>query len=123
MNPSPEPEPDPDFESLLRRQAPRLAAPDPAWRVEILQAALTSAPQPVSSDLRHYFYGWGSLAACWAATLLLNWSAERETKRFSHYANAQAISVVMSSWDQPVLMAAAAARQLKSPLSPSAWTP
>jgi hypothetical protein len=44
------------------------------------------------------------------ATLLLNWSAERETKRFSQYANAQATSMVMAGWNQPVLLASASAR-------------
>jgi hypothetical protein len=108
MNTSPEP--DPDFESLLRRQASRLAAPDPAWREKILHAALTSDSHQASNHRRRKFYGWGSLAACWAATLLLNWSAERETKRFSQYANAQATSMVMAGWNQPVLLAAASAR-------------
>ena len=104
------PEPDPDFESLLRRQASRLAAPDPAWREEILNAALTTAAHQASNHRRRNLYVWGSLAACWAATFLLNWSAERETKRFSQYANAQATSMVMAGWNQPVLLAAAPAR-------------
>ena len=50
MNTSPEP--DPDFESLLRRQASRLAAPDPAWREEILHAALTSDSHQASNHYR-----------------------------------------------------------------------
>ncbi len=108
MNTSPDP--DPNFESLLRQRASRLAAPNPAWREKILHAALTSAAPQASSHRRRTFYLWGSLAACWMATLLLNWSAERETKRFSQYANAQAASMVMAGWNQPVLLAAASAR-------------
>jgi hypothetical protein len=103
MNTSPEP--DPDFESLLRRQASRQAAPDPAWREEILHAALTSAAHRASSHRRRTFYLWGSLAACWMATLLLNWSAERETSRYAHYANAQAAVMALSGNSSAVLLA------------------
>ena len=99
------PEPDPDFESLLRRQASRLAAPDPAWRKGILHAALTTAAHQGSSHRRRNFYLWGSLAACWAATFLLNWSAERETSRYAHYANAQAAVMALSSNSSAVLLA------------------
>ena len=99
------PDPDPDFESLLRRQASRLAAPDPAWREEILDAALTSAAHQTSGHRRRNFYMWGSLAACWAATLLLNWSAERETSRYAHYANAQAAVMALSNNSSAVLLA------------------
>ncbi|MES2470353.1 MAG: hypothetical protein V4675_23875 [Verrucomicrobiota bacterium] len=99
------PDPDPDFESLLRRQASRLAAPDPAWREEVLHAALTSSARRASSRRRRNFYVWGSLAACWMATLLLNWSAERETSRYAHYANAQAAVMALSSNSSAILLA------------------
>ena len=98
-------EPDPDFESLLRQRATRLAAPDPAWREEILHAALTSSAHQASSHRWRHFYLWGSLAACWTATLLLNWSAERETSRYAHYANAQAAVMALSSSSSSVLIA------------------
>ena len=103
MNTSPEP--DPDFESLLRQRTARLAAPDPAWRKEILHAALTTAAHQASSHRRRNFYMWGSLAACWMATLLLNWNAERETSRYAHYANAQAAVMALSSNSSAVLLA------------------
>ena len=99
------PEPDPDFESLLRQQTTRLAAPDPAWREEILHATRTSAAPRASSHRRLNFYGWGSLAACWAATFLLNWSAERETSRYAHYANARAAVMALSNNSSAVLIA------------------
>ncbi len=98
-------EPDPDFESLLRQRASRLAAPDPASRDEILHAVLTSAAHQASSHRRRNLYVWGSLAACWAATFLLNWSAERETSRYAHYANAQAAVMALSSNSSAVLLA------------------
>ena len=103
MNTSPDP--DPNFESLLRQRASRLAAPNPAWREKILHAALTSAAPQASSHRRRTFYLWGSLAACWMATLLLNWSAERETSRYAHYANAQAAVMALSSNSSAVLLA------------------
>lgn len=103
MNTSPDP--DPNFESLLRQRASRLAAPNPAWREKILHAALTSAAPQASSHRRRTFYLWGSLAACWMATLLLNWSAERETQRFSQYANAQAAVMALSGNSSAVLLA------------------
>ena len=99
------PEPDPDFESLLRQRASRLAAPDPAWREDILHAALTTAAHQGSNLRRRKYYLWGSLAACWAAILLLNWSAERETSRYAHYANAQAAVMALSSNSSAVLLA------------------
>ena len=99
------PEPDPDFESLLRQRASQLAAPDPTWREEILHAALTTAAHQGSSHHRRNFYMWGSLAACWMATLLLNWSAEREISRYAHYANAQAAVMALSSDSSAVLIA------------------
>ncbi len=99
------PEPDPDFESLLRQRASRLAAPAPAWREEILHSTLTSDSHQASKHRRRTFYLWGSLAACWAATLLLNWSAERETSRYAHYANAQAAVMALSSNSSAVLLA------------------
>ena len=111
MNASPEP--DPDFESLLRQRAFRLAVPDPAWRAEILNAIqsrpVIATPRPRRSLWRKEWIA-TSLAACWLTILLLNWSAQRETKRFSHYASAQAASVVFGDWNKPVLLAAASPR-------------
>ena len=103
MNASPEP--DPDFESLLRQRAFRLAVPDPAWRAEILGAATSSSAHRRSESKRRIFYMWGSLAACWATTILLNWSAERETSQYSHYANAHAAAMALSSSPSAVLIA------------------
>ena len=111
MNASPEP--DPDFESLLRQRASRLAKPGPAWREDILEAARN---QPTIRTLKTRCPLWKtrwfptSLAACWLVIPLLNWSAERETRRFSQYANAQAVPMVMGSWNQTVLLAAASSR-------------
>jgi hypothetical protein len=111
MNASPEP--DPDFESLLRHRASRLAKPDPVWREEILEAARIEATvRPRCSGRPLWKTRWfpASLAACWLVIPLLNWSAERETRRFSHYANAQAVPMVMGSLNQSVLLAAASSR-------------
>lgn len=103
MNASPES--DPDFESLLRQRASRLAVPDPAWRDEVLHAALSSGAHWNSIHRRRKFYGWGSLAACWAAIILLNWSAERETARYAHYANAHAAAMALSASSSAVIVA------------------
>jgi hypothetical protein len=111
MNASPEP--DPDFESLLRQRASRLAGPDPAWREEIMGAAqneTTVSKRRSSRALWKTRWFPASLVACWLIIPLLNWSAERETRRFSQYANAQAVPMVMGGWNQAVLLAAASSR-------------
>ena len=97
--------PDPDFESLLRQRVARLVVPDPAWRAEVLWSATSSSTHRRSASKRRIFYMWGSLAACWATTILLNWSAERETSRYSHYANAHAAAMALSSSPSAVLIA------------------
>lgn len=111
MNASPEP--NPDFESLLRQRASRLAKPDAAWREEILGIAQNEPTFPPCRTRRPLWKTrWfpASLAACWMVIPFLNWSAERETRRFSQYANAQAVPMVMGGWNQTALMAATSSR-------------
>ncbi len=107
------PEPNNDFESLLRQRAARLAVPDPAWRADVLESALyqaTTNPRRTRRPLWKTRWFPASLAACWLVIPFLNWSAERETRRFSQYANAQAVPMVMGGWNESVLLAAASSR-------------
>lgn len=111
MNASPEPES--DFESLIRQRASRLAAPDPAWRDENLgtvqNAAVGTLQWPSRSLWRTKWFPL-SLAACWVAVLVLNWSALKETGRFSGYADARAVPMVLGCWNEPVLLASVSVR-------------
>ena len=105
--------PDPDFESLLRQRASRLPKPDPAWREEILGTAENETSvrtRPSNRPLWKTRWFPGSLAACWLVIPFLNWCAERETQRFSQYANAQAVPMILDGGVHTVLLAAASGR-------------
>ena len=110
MNASSESDPDPDFESVLRQRSLRLAIPDPAWREQILGSALgepTFCPRRTRRPFWKTRWLPASLAACWVIIPLLNWSAGRETRRFSQYANAEAVPMFMGGWDRTPLLAVA----------------